>query len=289
MASPRIRCLVMNMQRLPAILTVVAALLIATALAFAGAGATLADKGGCPNENSGNGGSHANGNSAHGAEKHDDRCGHDGDEDDGDDNDDEDDDAPSPTATPAPIPEVAGEPTPAPSPEPTATPAPEPTPTPTAESIATPTATPEATPTPPAADVPTPTPIPTPPPGADVQIVDVIVNSPSGAGAGVQFVLTGGADIRNNGPVTPAIVDTTFTPALPPGCTATTGVKTAQNTTLPANVNVFISRSWMVTCAEAGFYTFTINVNIGIDGGQAIVDPDPTNNLMSGSDTTNVS
>ena len=276
----------MNIQRPRALLTVIAALLIATALAFAGAGASMADRGGCPNENSGNGGSHANGNSAHGSEKQDDRCEDDDDED--EDNDDEDDDAPSPTATPEPIPGVAGEPTPAPSAEPTATPAPEPTPTPIAEPIATPTATPEPTPTAPPADVPTPTPIPTPPPGADVQVVEVIVNSPADAGAGVQFVVTGGANIRNNGPVTPAIVDTTFTPALPPGCTATTGVKTAQNTTLPVNVNVFVSRSWMVTCAEAGFYTFTINVNIAIDAGQAIVDPDPSNNLMSGSDTTNV-
>jgi hypothetical protein len=43
-----------------------------------------------------------------------------------------------------------------------------------------------------------------------VQVVEVIVNAPASAGAGVQFVLTGGANIRNNGPVTPAIVDTTF-------------------------------------------------------------------------------
>src|SRR3989304_4706497 len=110
----------------------------------------------------------------------------------------------------------------------------------------------------PPTDVPTPTPIPTPPPGADVQTVEVIVNSPAGAGTGVQFVLTGGANTRNSGPVTPAIVDTTLSPALPPGCAATTGVMTVQNTTLPANINVFVRRSWMVTCAEAGFYTFTI-------------------------------
>ncbi|HLC28950.1 MAG TPA: hypothetical protein VJL07_05845 [Dehalococcoidia bacterium] len=273
----------MKMQRSRSLLTVLAALLIATALALAGAGASLADKGGCPNENSGNGGGHANDNSAHGPKKQDDRDCHPG---------------PSgsqSTPTEAAIP--VADPTPAPTTEPTAsptpTPSPQPTPTPTAEPIATATATPEPTPSPeptwaPPTDVPTPTPIPTPPPGADVQTVEVIVNSPAGAGTGVQFVLTGGANIRNNGPVTPAIVDTTLSPALPPGCAATTGVMTVQNTTLPANINVFVSRSWMVTCAEAGFYTFTINVNIGIDAGQAIVDPNPDNNLGSGSDTTNV-
>jgi outer membrane biosynthesis protein TonB len=269
----------MNMQRSPALLIVLAALLIATALAFAGAGASIADDGGCPNGNSGNGGDHADDDSAHGTEKQDDR------------------ECEAGATGSDPTPTAAAEATPAPTAEPTAsptpTPSPEPTPTPTAEPIATPTATPEPTPSPeptsaPPTDVPTPTPIPTPPPGADVRIVDVIVNAPASASAGVQFVVTGGANIRNNGPVTPAIVDTTFTPALPPGCTATTGVMTVQNTTLPAMVNVFVSRSWTVRCADPGFYTFTINVNIAIDPGQAIVDPNPANNLGSGSDTTNV-
>src|SRR3990172_3988166 len=208
----------MKMQRSRSLLPVLAALLIATALALAGAGASLADKGGCPNETSGNGGGHANDNSAHGPKKQDDRDCHPG---------------PSgsqSTPTEAAIP--VADPTPAPTTEPTAS--------------------------------PTPTPIPTPPPGADVQTVEVIVNSPAGAGTGVQFVLTGGANIRNNGPVTPAIVDTTLSPALPPGCAATTGVMTVQNTTLPANINVFVSRSWMVTCAEGGFFTITIKLKNGI-------------------------
>jgi hypothetical protein len=118
--------------------------------------------------------------------------------------------------------------------------------------------------------------------------MDVFVNAPSNAGAGVQFVLTSGANIRNTGPVTPAIADTTFSPALPPGCNATTGATTVQNTNLPANVNVFVSRSWMVTCSDPGFYTFAVNGTIAIDSSQAIADPNLFNNHGSGSATTSV-
>jgi hypothetical protein len=117
----------------------------------------------------------------------------------------------------------------------------------------------------------------------------VIVNAPAGVGTGVQFTVTGGANLRNNGPVTPAIVDTTFSLALPPGCSATTGVLTVQNTSLALSMNVFVSRSWTVSCSEPGIYLFTVNVDVAIDPGQPYVDPNPGNNTGFGSDTTNVS
>jgi hypothetical protein len=122
-----------------------------------------------------------------------------------------------------------------------------------------------------------------------VQVLDASVISPATADSGIQFVLTAGATIVNNGPDTPVIVDTTFTPVLPASCSATTGIKTVENTTLPLAINVFVSRSWVVTCSEAGPHTFTVNVNVAIDAAQPHVDPVPANNSGSASSVTEVS
>jgi hypothetical protein len=275
------------MKKPSALLTILAAILVASALAFASAGASVADKGGCPNDDSENGGAHADDNSAHGADKQKDRdC----------------DTSPTPTPpgptpaavlTPAPTPEPTPaptpEPTPAPTPEPTPAATPEPTPAPTAEPTPTATPTLEPTATPAPTGGPTPTATPVPPPNSDAQVVDASVISPANAQTGIQFVLTAGVTIVNNGPDTPVIVDTTFTPVLPASCSATTGVKTVQNTTLPLAINVFVSRSWMVTCSQTGPFTFTVNVNVAIDAAQPNVDPVPANNSGSASSTTEVS
>lgn len=275
------------MKKPSTLLTILAAILVAAALAFASAGASVADKGGCPNDDSENGGDHADDNSAHGADKQKDRdC----------------DTSPTPTApgptpaallTPAPTPEPTPAPTPEPTPPPTPGPTPaatpEPTPAPTAEPTPTATPTLEPTATPAPTGGPTPTATPVPPPNSDAQVVDASVISPANAQTGIQFVLTAGATIVNNGPDTPVIVDTTFTPVLPASCSATTGVKTVQNTTLPLAINVFVSRSWMVTCSQTGPFTFTVNVNVAIDSGQPNVDPVPANNSGSASSTTEVS
>ena len=281
------------MNKPTALLGILSAILLSVVLALAGAAPSIADKGGCPNENSDKGSDHANDNSAHGDEKQDDR-------------DCEPTTAATPAATPLPVvtPAPTPEPTPAPTPEPTAAPTPAPTPEPTPEATPepTPTATAEPTPSPtatptleptatpePAAGDPTPTPTATPRPSADVQVIDVSVNAPASAQTGVEFVLTAGSTIRNNGPSTPVIVDTTFTPVLPASCSATTGVKTVQNTSLPLAINVFVSRSWMVTCSEAGPHTFTVNVALAIDPAQPHVDPILTNNTGSASSFTEVS
>jgi hypothetical protein len=57
---------------------------------------------------------------------------------------------------------------------------------------------------------------------------------------------------------------------------------TVQNTTLIANMNVFVSRSWTVTCAAPGIYAFSVNVSVAIDAAQAYVDPNPGNNIGLG-------
>jgi hypothetical protein len=120
-----------------------------------------------------------------------------------------------------------------------------------------------------------------------VEIVGASANAPVDAVSGVAFVLTAGATLRNNGPVSPVIVDTTFTPVLPASCSATSGVKTVSDTTLSTGTTVFVSRSWMVTCNEAGPQSFTMNVSLTID--PPYVDTNPANNAGSASGSTTVS
>jgi hypothetical protein len=243
---------------------ILAVLVAAGVVVFAGTGASIADKGGCPNANSEN--ADASEDSAHSAEKQDERGCLEG------------------TETPTPSAET-------PTPTPTATASD--TPTPTATETATPTPTETATPTPTATETtqPTPTSSPTPTPtlAADVQVIEVFVNSPVNAIAGIPFLMSAAADVRNNGPATPVVVDTTFAPILPAGCTATTGVITVQNTTLTGNFISNIGVAWNVTCTAAGPQTFTVNANAAIDPLQPATDPNAANNSASGSSSTVVS
>jgi outer membrane biosynthesis protein TonB len=242
----------------------VAVLLIALLAALASVGASNANKNGCPNPNSANGSSHANEASAHGADKQGDRdCA-----------------AATPTvlATPTesatPTAEPTAEPTPAPTPEPTPEPTPtaEPTPPPTPE--ITPSATPEPTPEPTPSPAPTPTPIPT----LDIEVVSLTLSGAATGSVGIPFQFTGQVNVRNNAPTLPAIVDTTFTPSLPAGCTATTGVVTVQNTPLPSGSSAFLSRSWMVTCTEPGLKTLGMSATSLLDPAVPAIDDNTANN-----------
>jgi len=262
------------------LLIVFSAILVAAGVVFAGTGASIADKGGCPNPHSETGGSHADEHSAHGSEKREERgC---------------DDAMETPTpdaqASATPTADATEQATPEPTATPTATPAPTPTPsaTPTEEPTPTATATPEPTATPtetPPTEVPTPTPVP----GSDVEIVGVTVSLPATAFAGVPFMMSVDISVRNNGPVVPAVVDTTFAPALPAGCTATTGAITVQNTALTGNLITTISRAWNVTCTATGSQGFTVNGSAAIDPLQPAVDPNPANNSGTGGSSTIVS
>ena len=167
-------------------------------------------------------------------------------------------------ASPSPVPSA----TPTPSPTPTATPSP--TPTPTATSTPTPTSTPTSTPS----------------DGADVIVEGVSVSAENTALPGDSFEVSVRASLRNLGPANAVLVDTTFTFSAP-GCSAVPSAPfVAQDTNLPENVGVSIGRIWLVTCTEAGNYTFTADVNVVIDASQAISDPDTSNNDGSGSDST---
>jgi hypothetical protein len=126
-------------------------------------------------------------------------------------------------------------------------------------------------------------------PGADVEVVGVTVSSPANAIAGVAFMMSADVSLRNNGPVVPVVVDTTFAPVLPAGCTATTGAITVQNTALTGNFITTVSRAWNVTCTSSGSQGFTVNGSTAIDPLQPATDPNPANNSGTGSSSTVVS
>src|SRR3989304_397285 len=136
--------------------------------------------------------------------------------------------------------------------------------------------------------VPSPTPAPsatppsTPSDGADVIVEGVSVSAENTALPGDSFEVSVRASLRNLGPANAVLVDTTFTFSAP-GCSAVPSAPfIAQDTNLPENVGVSIGRIWLVTCTEAGNYTFTADVNVVIDASQAISDPDTSNNDGSG-------
>jgi hypothetical protein len=110
-----------------------------------------------------------------------------------------------------------------------------------------------------------------------------LIFTPPSATAGVRFDVTAQVFVRNNGPVGPAVVDTTFTPTLPAGCTATTGVALVDNTVLPALTSAFLSRTWVVTCTQAGTAQINMTAASALDVTQLAIDPNLANNSKSAS------
>lgn len=139
---------------------------------------------------------------------------------------------------------------------------------------------------------PTPAPTPTPPPAlppADLQVMGVFVNVPSTTTAGVPFaVFSAGGTVRNNGTASTVMADTAFTPTIPADCVATPGAFVVQDRWFPVNTNVFISRSWSVTCSAPGPHAFSMGVNVAIDSTQAFSDPNSANNNGVGGGSTQV-
>ena len=117
----------------------------------------------------------------------------------------------------------------------------------------------------------------------------VSVRAPDTALPGESFVVRVTGSLRNLGPASAVLVDTTFTFTAPAGCSAAPSAPvTVQDTNLPENIGVSIGRSWLVTCVAAGTPTFTADVNVVIDASQAIRDPDTSDYDGAGNDSTSV-
>jgi len=186
----------------------------------------------------------------------------------------------TPTATPTPVPVITPAPTASPTPSPTPTPTPVPTLAPTPEP--TPSPTPDPTPT------PSPTPTPTPTAETDLRVVSVGVNSPLSAVAGVRFNVPGNVTIRNDGPLSSIPADVTFSLTTDPGCLISNGTVTVNLSGVPMGSDVFVGRTWAVTCSVAGPHTFTLNVLVTVPPTFAGSDPNVANNSGAASDTTDV-
>ena len=95
--------------------------------------------------------------------------------------------------------------------------------------------------------------------------------------------------LRNDGPAPSVVVDSTFSVVAPGDCSVTPAAPvTVQNTALPVNVGVSISRLWNVICTQAGPHSFTVDASVAIDPLQTASDPDPNNNSGSGSASTQI-
>jgi hypothetical protein len=124
-------------------------------------------------------------------------------------------------------------------------------------------------------------------PGTDTKVVSVAVNSPVSGTGGVSFLVSGSANLHNNGPAGSVLVDTTFTLVLSPGCTSANALTvTVFNRNLPASIPVQMTRSWNVVCNTVSEHTFTVNASTAISPGQGLVESNPGNNSGSGSDMT---
>jgi hypothetical protein len=124
---------------------------------------------------------------------------------------------------------------------------------------------------------------------ADVRVESVSVRAPDGAAIGEEFVVRVSAGLRNFGPVDSVLVDTTFEFAAGPDCSISpVGSVVVEDAVLPEDTGVSITRSWLVTCSQAGAADLTADVTVAIDPAETAVDPDPTNNSGSGSDTTQI-
>ena len=112
---------------------------------------------------------------------------------------------------------------------------------------------------------------------ADIELTEVSVAAPASTFRSVPFDVTVNAFIRNNGrfgPVKAAVDFTVSTPLdcarTPSGPLETTTVSLAVGTTVPA------SKTWSVTCAEAGAHEFQGT------GGPDFSDANPANNFREG-------
>jgi hypothetical protein len=119
--------------------------------------------------------------------------------------------------------------------------------------------------------------------------VSVGFTPPATGTAGVGFTVSGNVTVRNLGPSAPVLADITFSFAAPADCTISpASPNIVQNRSLPLNSNVFIGRTWTVTCMQPGPHMFGLTVSAAIDSLQPNHDPDLTNNSMSVPGSTQV-
>ena len=106
---------------------------------------------------------------------------------------------------------------------------------------------------------------------------------PANATRNVPFTVPGNVTLRNRGPAGPVLADITFALTGPSDCSISPPPPDiVQNRSLPALTNVFIGRTWTVTCSLPGPHAFGLGVTAVPDPVQAFFDPDTSDNTMQG-------
>lgn len=130
---------------------------------------------------------------------------------------------------------------------------------------------------------------PDPIPMLGVTVVSVRVESPESATLGEAVDVFASAGLLNHGPAETVLSDTTFSLTAPADCSASPDAPvTHQDTPLPRNVHVSITRGWEVICTGAGDHVFTVDVTAAIDASEPVADPHLMDNANSGTRTTEV-
>jgi hypothetical protein len=104
----------------------------------------------------------------------------------------------------------------------------------------------------------------------------------------VRFNVPGNVTIRNDGPLSSIPADVTFSLTTDAGCLISNGTVTVNLSGVPMGSDVFVGRTWSVTCSVAGPHTFTLNVLVTVPPTFAGSDPNVANNSGAASDTTDV-
>lgn len=112
---------------------------------------------------------------------------------------------------------------------------------------------------------------------------------PANATRLVPFSVPGNVTLRNRGTATPVLSDITFSLTTPPDCTVSPpSPDVIQDRSLPLDTNVFIGRSWNVTCTLSGPHTFSLQVTAFPDAVQGFFDPDTSDDSLAASGSTQV-
>jgi hypothetical protein len=123
---------------------------------------------------------------------------------------------------------------------------------------------------------------------ADVKISSVSVNAPATASTGVPFNVTVTTTLHNNGPITPANVDSTIGLTVPGDCSRSpAGSQVEGDTSLAASTSIQVVKTWSVTCNTQSNHQFNGSASTSLDL-LHVSDPNSGNNSGGGSASTNV-
>ncbi len=126
---------------------------------------------------------------------------------------------------------------------------------------------------------------------ADIAVADLaLVGLPLEIALSQDVPVTLAAVLHNSGPSTPVMAQYQLGLVAPAGCTIDSAASKTKNeqVELPVSVDVPVSMTATVHCAEASSHTFNFSGQVNVTGDPHITDPNAGNNTASGQATTAV-